>query len=158
MRGECRAEWFDSLIDSMRKPNSQAADVFARAGVTACTDITGFGLAGHLLEMLDASKVSAKLYRKNIRIYEGFDEVVTQGILSSLHKDNAKVDCRVDGTPPLPAWLFDPQTSGGLLGAVKAEEVDEVLRSLHEHGMKAATFIGEVIAPESDQTSLIYLQ
>ena len=41
-----------------------------------------------------------------------FAEVVAQGIVSSLHRDNAKVACRVDGPEPLPAWLFDPQTSG----------------------------------------------
>src|SRR5437764_307512 len=61
MRGACRAAWFEKLIGTMLQANAAAAGIFARHGVAACTDVTGFGLAGHLLEMLDASHVSARL-------------------------------------------------------------------------------------------------
>ena len=124
------------------------AAIFARAGVRACTDITGFGLAGHLLEMLDGSKVSARLAASEIPLYEGFEEVVSRGIVSSLHRDNAKVACRIDGPIPPPHWLFDPQTSGGLLAAVKRESVEHLLAELRQAGLTNAAVIGEVIPAE----------
>ncbi len=118
MRGECRADWFEPLIAGMILSNGPASVIFRDAGVAACTDVTGFGLAGHLLEMLDASRVSARLTTKAVRLYQGFDEVVSKGVVSSLHAGNARAGRRVQGTAA--AWLFDPQTSGGLLAAVSA--------------------------------------
>ena len=59
MRGDCRATWFDELVKFLVTPNRDAGLIFDELGVTGCTDVTGFGLAGHLLEMLDASGLSA---------------------------------------------------------------------------------------------------
>ncbi len=145
MRGECRAAWFTPLIAGMLLSNGPASVVFRDAGVTACTDVTGFGLAGHLLEMLDASGVSARLTTKAVRLYQGFDEVVSQGVVSSLHAGNAHTACRIQGKVAPPAWLFDPQTSGGLLGAVPAEAVAATLEALHRAGCIDAAVIGEVV-------------
>lgn len=150
MRGECRAAWFEPLIASMLRSNGPAAEIFRDAGVTACTDVTGFGLAGHLLEMLDASRVSARLSSGEVQLYQGFNEVVSHGVLSSLHEDNAKRACRVRSNVPPPAWLFDPQTSGGLLGAVPAESVERTLDRLRQSGCAAAAVIGEAVAMEAD--------
>jgi selenide,water dikinase len=147
MRGQCRATWFAQLVDSMLRPNAVAGAVFARAAVLACTDVTGFGMAGHLLEMLDASRLSARLRIDRVPLYEGFAEVVAEGIVSSLHRDNAKMACRVQAAPA-PAWLFDPQTSGGLLAAVRPEAADEIVRQLREDGYPRADVIGEVVAME----------
>jgi selenide,water dikinase len=144
MRGECRAAWFAPLIAAMLLSNGLASEVFRAAGVTACTDVTGFGLAGHLLEMLDASRASARLTTKAVRLYQGFDEVVSRGLVSSLHAGNARAACRIQGTTTPPAWLFDPQTSGGLLGAVPAEAVAETVEMLHRAGYPDAAVIGEV--------------
>jgi selenide, water dikinase len=144
MRGECKAVWFEKLLRSMLLPNKSAAEIFDQAGVTACTDVTGFGLAGHLLEMLDASRVSARLDRKAVPLHEGFAEVVSKGIVSSLHADNAKASCRIHGPLRLAEWLFDPQTSGGLLAAVKPERAGAVLQRLREASCNAAA-IGEII-------------
>jgi selenide, water dikinase len=146
MRGECRAEWFTPLLASMLQSNRSAADVFARSGVIACTDVTGFGLAGHLFEMLDASRVAARLRTDRVPLYAGFEEVVSRGIVSSLHADNAKTGCRVQGAAPLPAWLFDPQTSGGLLAGVPAGSVAETLQLLQESGCAQTAVIGEVFS------------
>ena len=155
MRGQCRAAWFEALIASMLRSNAVAAEVFRAAGVTACTDVTGFGLAGHLLEMLDGSRVSAPLDAKAIHLYAGFEEVVSGGIVSSLHGDNAKLACRVEGASAPPAWLFDPQTSGGLLGAVGAESVARTLEQLAKAGYPDAAVIGEVIPLETDNVPKI---
>jgi selenide,water dikinase len=145
MRGECPAGWFSPLIQTMLLANDRAAAILAQHGVQACTDVTGFGLAGHLLEMLDASHVGARLNPGQVPLCDGFQEIVKRGIVSTLHRDNAKVACRVQGPPSPPAWLFDPQTSGGMLAGVKPAAANEVLRSLVEAGYKDAMIVGEVI-------------
>jgi selenide,water dikinase len=146
MRGQCRSSWFEPLLRGLLIPNKRAADIFAATGVKGCTDITGFGLAGHLLEMLDASQVSAELDPSAIPLYDGFFEVVGQGIVSTLQRDNAKVGSRIVVDGPLPEWLFDPQTSGGLLAAVAPDQAAEVLRRLHDAGLPHARTIGQVVA------------
>jgi selenide,water dikinase len=157
MRGECKAAWFEKLVQSMLLANKAAAEVFDKAAVAACTDVTGFGLAGHLLEMLDASRVSARLDDKAIPLYGGFEDVVSRAIVSSLHRDNAKMACRVQGLTPLPAWLFDPQTSGGLLGAVTPEQVETTLQKLRQAGYPDAAAIGEVVALDAGAAPTIVL-
>jgi selenide,water dikinase len=156
MRGECKAAWFTPLMQSMLNANAAAGKIFAASGVTACTDITGFGLAGHLLEMLDASQVSARLVPDQVPLHAGFNDVTARGIVSTLHGDNAKMSCRVVGTP-LPAWLFDPQTSGGLLGAVRADAVEDVLGQLRAAGCNEAVRIGDVMALDANATPTIVL-
>ena len=91
MQSECKAAWYQPLLEEMLKANKEAASILAECGVTSCTDVTGFGLTGHLLEMLDASSVSAKIETDRVPIYEGFAEVVALGIRSTLFEDNARV-------------------------------------------------------------------
>jgi selenide,water dikinase len=148
MRGECPAGWYESLVESMLRSNRAASAVFASLGVAACTDVTGFGLAGHLLEMLDASRASARLFAERVPVYAGFREVVARGIVSTLHTGNARANCRVTGANKPPAWLFDPQTSGGLLAGVPADRADDAVRLLAEAGCPDAAVIGEVVAGE----------
>jgi selenide,water dikinase len=130
--------------------NGPAALVFARCGVAACTDVTGFGIAGHLFEMLDGSRVSARLFSKDVRTLAGFDEVVAAGIVSTLHEDNSKVSRRIRGPDELPAWLFDPQTSGGLLAGVRPEAVEAVMQGLSQAQLYDAAVIGEVLPLGTD--------
>ena len=156
MRGDCRAEWFEPMVRALLQANAAAGGVFARHGVMACTDVTGFGLAGHLLEMLDASHVSARLDGTRVPLYAGFAEVVGAGIVSSLQRDNAKTACRVTADSA-PAWLFDPQTSGGLLAGVKPDQCAAVLRELQEAGYTDAAVIGEVGAAAKDLGTALHL-
>jgi selenide,water dikinase len=158
MRGECRAAWYDRLVASMLLSNGPASEIFREAGVVACTDVTGFGLAGHLLEMLDASRVSARLSSGDIPVFPGFDEVVRKGIVSSLHDDNARYACRVSGPSRLPAWLFDPQTSGGLLAAVPGVSAPETIERLRRAGCSDAAAVGEVVPVEDRGAPQIFLQ
>jgi selenide,water dikinase len=157
MRGQCKAQWLEQVIQTMLISNGPSAEIFSRSAVTACTDITGFGLAGHLLEMLDASGVSARLFRDKIPLYPGFADVVAGGIVSTLQRDNAKVACRLVGPAPLPEWLFDPQTSGGLLGAVRPDAARRTIEQLVESGAVHATVIGEVVATAKDGTPAIQI-
>ena len=145
MRGECSALHFDEAVEQMLIANKSAAEVFAKFGVRTCTDITGFGLGGHLLEMLDASHVSARLQASAVPVLSGFAAAAERGILSTLHPDNARQARRIHGTESPPDWLFDPQTSGGLLAAVPANLSADVLDELHRQGLGRAAVIGEVL-------------
>ncbi len=145
MRGECSAAHFDEAVEQMLIANKSAAEVFATFGVRACTDVTGFGLAGHLLEMLDASHISARLHMNSIPRLTGFDAATAHGILSTLHPDNARLARRIQNSDSPPAWLFDPQTSGGLLGAVPENASADVIRELQSSGLDHAAVIGTVL-------------
>ncbi len=157
MRGACRGDWFEKLTRTMLLSNGPPAQVLARHGVRACTDVTGFGLAGHLLEMIDGSQVSARLDSNAAPRYAGFAEVVAQGILSSLHRDNAKMGERINNSAPLPAWLFDPQTAGGLLAGIKPGQADVVLAEIRAAGCPEAAYIGEVVALDAGMPPIIHL-
>jgi selenide,water dikinase len=157
MRGECSAGWFSALKHHLLVANARAGAVFARHGVRACTDVTGFGLAGHLLEMLDASGVAARLDPGKVPVHDGFGEVVRRGIVSTLHADNVKTGCRVVSTRTPEAALFDPQTAGGLLAGVRSGVAAEVVRELVAEGYTAATIIGEVVSLAPKQSPFVQL-
>jgi len=153
--GQCEWHAFDSVLHGMRMSNGPAAKIFDEARVRACTDVTGFGLAGHLVEMLDASSVSAKLNPQSIPLYPGFHDLTNgqraEPVLSTLHEENAKHARRI--TPESAnqlAWLYDPQTSGGLLAGVAQEDVDNVLAGLRDAGYSYAVEIGEVLGSENE--------
>lgn len=156
MRGKCKSAWLDGAVRSMLLANDRAAKVFARHGIAGCTDVTGFGLAGHLLEMLDASGAGCRLQTSAVPVLEGFRQVAGSGILSSLHPDNARQEFRVESTVgPIPAWLFDPQTSGGLLAGVPAGRVATVMLDLANEGVEAAAMIGEVTGTMAGMPAIV---
>jgi selenide,water dikinase len=145
MRGRCRSAWLDGATKSMLLANGKASELFARHGVAACTDVTGFGLAGHLLEMLQASGAGCRLFKGSVPVLSGFGESAAAGILSSLQPDNARQAARIESrVGAAPEWLFDPQTSGGLLAGVAPEKAEEVVRELKSAGHEHAAIIGEV--------------
>ena len=151
---ECKAIWFEPLIESMLISNGPARRIFADAGVTACTDVTGLASRA-LAEMLDASKVS-RVCSSTGCLYDGFQDVVDKGIVSTLHRDNAKTACRVISSSP-PAWLFDPQTSGGLIAGVKSDLVERTLNAFALAGCNHVMLIGEIIEMGPSEGPLIEL-
>src|SRR5258707_6639713 len=116
----------------MLNANDRAAAVFARHGVRAVTDVTGFGLAGHLLEMLDASGAAAQLWTDKVPLYPGFADAVREQAFSTLHADNARAGRRVVGD--LHEWLFDPQTGGGLIAGGRPQDRGGVLNRVCRAG------------------------
>ena len=105
----------------------------------AMTDVTGFGLAGHLLSILDASGVAARLTLKSVPILPGAADLAQAGEGSSLLPANRQAMARMSGADgPLTDLLFDPQTAGGLLAAVPATLADQVLDDLRAAGDVAA--------------------
>jgi selenide,water dikinase len=137
MRGLAHAAWLQAAIASMRSTNAIAAALFREFGVTACTDVSGFGLAGHLMEMLRASRVGAVIWPEALSALPGALELAARGVESTLAPQNRRVLplARSGATTPL---LFDPQTSGGLLAGVGADQVDACVAAMHRHGVSAS--------------------
>lgn len=139
MRGEAQGRWISGAIESMLVSNGPAAHVLREHGVRAMTDVTGFGLAGHLLELL--GDLSARVDEEKLPLLEGAREMLEAGIASSLDPANRK---RAEGIEGLSGIWSDPQTSGGLLAAVPTEKAAETTAALREAGCDHAAVIGEV--------------
>lgn len=160
MEGEAQGHWLDGAIASMIQCHGSALDILRNHGTTACTDITGFGLLGHLAEVVQASQVGIRLEIDRLPILPGARQSLQGGWVSSLHGANAQAQCWLDGRSlPLSAvqlgLLCDPQTSGGLLAAVPIAQVQSCLRHLHQAGYESSTAIGLVQFPFQNQPSIL---
>ena len=142
MRGNVRAQWLMAAIDSMCGTNAAAVRVTRAYQPHAGTDITGFGLAGHLLEMLEASELAAVLRIADIPELPGARALAAHGIESTLAPENRKLLGDLAYAPDI-ALLVDPQTSGGLLLGLPAAQAAPCLQALLDAGLNAA-IIGEV--------------
>lgn len=148
MRGEARAVWIQAAVASMIRTNAVAAAILRAHGVVACTDVTGFGLGGHLGEMLRASGLAAALDLASLPALPGARELAAQGIASTLAPANiAALDAPADADLAL---LADPQTSGGLLAGVRDGAACQA--ALRTAGLDA-TVIGQVIPGRPGQIS-----
>jgi selenide,water dikinase len=151
MRRRAKGRWIDSAVESMLLSNQAAAACLLQYGATACTDITGFGLIGHLIEMVQASSnVAVELKLETIPVLEGAQETIQQGIFSSLQPENlraARYISNLDWVSDRSNYhlLFDPQTSGGLLAAIPAEQANACLNSLQTLGYLNSSLIGRVM-------------
>ncbi|MFP4004158.1 MAG: selenide, water dikinase SelD [Alphaproteobacteria bacterium] len=145
MEKRARGEWVIAAYESMLEPQGQASAILAESA-HAMTDVTGFGLAGHLLAMLDAAGVAATLDLEAVPVLEGARELSRQGVRSSLWRSNAAVADRVRGPGDESAdLLFDPQTGGGLLAALPPGAAARALERFVSLGSPAA-IIGEITA------------
>ncbi len=146
MRGKAKGRWVQAALANALVSNAAAAAVLRQAGATACTDVTGFGLAGHLHEMLVASGCAAELDLPAVALLEGAVETIGAGIVSSLHSDNERLGEHISAgdTPPSdPRFqlLFDPQTAGGLLAAVPSADAVACIEALRAAGYTGAAII-----------------
>jgi len=159
MRAKARGPWIMAALESMCTPNSKPAGILRKHGAMACTDVTGFGLVGHLLEMCRGSESLVAVDIEKVPLYEGAQECVAMGITSSLQPANTRLrravanhdDTSVHKHPAYPL-LFDPQTSGGLLAAVPKDKVDSCLKELRSVAAQSA-IIGEVLGPAASGAS-----
>lgn len=126
MAGEAPGADVAAALAEMARPQGVVAQ--ALAGAHAMTDVTGFGLAGHVLSICQASGVAARLRLADLPIYAGAEALAARGVRSSLYPENRKL---AEGLAvpegPRGALLFDPQTSGGLLAAIPAEDAARLL-------------------------------
>jgi selenide, water dikinase len=151
MRGKAKARWVAAAVEHMTVSNGAAAAVLRRHGVHAATDVTGFGLLGHLVETVKASGVDAKLYVEAVPLLDGARETLREGIFSSLQPQNLRLRRAIRNLDeaarhPLFPMLFDPQTAGGLLASVPAREAEACVVDLRISGYPQAAIVGEVVA------------
>ena len=144
-------EVIDGAVSIMSTLNRAASEVMVQVGVNACTDVTGFGLMGHLSSMMRASGTTAKLQLSRIPMIPGAWELVEQGIAPggthrNLQAANQVVEWHEEVSEPARLLLCDAQTSGGLLISVPAERTSLLMKELEAAGAVGAAVIGEVLA------------
>jgi selenide,water dikinase len=150
-RHAAKGRWVDAALRSMVVSNQAGARILHEHGATACTDLTGFGLLGHLVEMTRPSGVDAELRLGALPLLDGAEDCVKAGIVSSLQPANVRLrralrnaEAFVDD--PRYPLLFDPQTAGGLLASVPAERAADCVRALQAAGYPHTTAIGRICA------------
>ena len=150
---------YQEMVTSMSELNKTAAETMLDFPVSACTDVTGFGLLGHLLEMLKASGMSAELNSYTVPILAGVRKHLSSGIYPGGSQQN------LDFTQPFIEWdrkvslemkqcLADAQTSGGLLISVPETHAEKLLAKLRKNGCSRAEVIG-TIRSKSDKAMYI---
>jgi selenide,water dikinase len=146
-RGLVSSRIVEEAIATMVQSAASAASCLLSHRATACTDVTGFGLLGHLLEMLRASGADAVLDPAAIPALEAALPLLGRGITSSLHADNVAAMAALGAaaqTHPVAPLLIDPQTAGGLLAGIPALCAADCAAQLRELGYRAA-LIGRVV-------------
>ena len=155
MQAACRAAWWTPLVETMLLSNQHAAAVASEIGVSSATDVTGFGLAAHLLEMLKSSDLTAKVSLAALPLLPGTTELLEDGFESTLAPSNRESCCGLHIEPELrekstTKILFDPQTSGGLLLAVPENRLEQLLSDCGTQ----ATVIGSIVEDEGEGKDL----
>lgn len=150
MQLKAKGRWIEEAIATMLQSNQEAAITFRHHRATACTDVTGFGLLGHLLEMVRPSGVAVELELDAIPVLSGVPEITQQAIVSSLYPQNVQAAASIENQAkvsqhPLFPILFDPQTSGGLLASVPTSTATTCLQQLKTLGYRQSAIIGRVI-------------
>ena len=167
-KGQAEQSWINAAVVSMTTLNKTAAEIVANAhvgtaapgctaerssasfSVHAMTDITGFGLIGHAREMALASDVSLRFHAREIALLPGAIECVRSGYIpGGLNNNREFAECVVSYEEPIEdaikALLFDPQTAGGLLISVAADDSERLITALKSAQVPAAQ-IGEVVS------------
>jgi selenide,water dikinase len=147
-------------IEIMTELNRKAAEVMKGFKVHACTDVTGFGLLGHLCEMLGQGEIGIQISLDAIPILPKAEEYAVMGLVpGGAHRNRefyaSKVEGAKDCRPSLLDVLYDPQTSGGLLIAVAGEDREGIMRLLEEADVKDACIIAEVVAKPTGHLVLV---
>jgi selenide,water dikinase len=150
MRRRAKGRWVDAAIQTMLLSNQAAAECLQDFSVSACTDVTGFGLLGHLIEMTRSAGVDAELSIDDIPILAGAAETVAAGILSSLQPQNLRLrravrDLESAARHPRYPLLFDPQTAGGLLAGVPGARAEACIQALKACGYPETALVGRVL-------------
>ena len=150
-RHAAKGRWIAAALQSMVQSNQQGAAILRTHGATACTDLTGFGLLGHLVEMTRPSGVDAELNMSTLPLLDGAVDCVKAGIVSSLQPANVRLRRALRNadefvSDPRYPLLFDPQTAGGLLASVPAAQAAACVQALTAAGYAHTAIIGRITA------------
>lgn len=146
-RHAAKGRWIAAALQSMEQSNQVGAHILHQHSATACTDLTGFGLLGHLVEMTRPSGVDAELNLSNLPLLDGAVDCVQAGIVSSLQPANVRLRRALRNAEefindPRYPLLFDPQTAGGLLASVPAAQAAACVQALKAAGYSHTAIIG----------------
>lgn len=141
----------DAVLASMKRLNRDACEVFQKFEIHACTDVTGFGLGGHATEMAVASDKTIVIDTECLPMLPGVEEYASMGLIPGGAYRNREFAGKYGVKSDAVLWredlVFDPQTSGGLLAAVREEDVKEIMKQLEAAGLEAGV-IGEVVGKQ----------
>lgn len=160
MQSKMRGEYYLPLLETMLKSNQIALKLAKTDGVSAMTDVTGFGFAGHLLEMLSASGIAAQVELEKLTTISGAVELVDEGIESTLAPENRWREPMIKSSSNVSndaryKLMFDPQTCGGLLLGVSPTQESKVLQLLRTEGFDKAATIGTVVAADESGIEIV---
>ena len=139
------------ILPSLAALNDKAIEIALQFDLHACTDITGFGILGHLLEVAHGADARVVVNHKNLPFYPFALDMYKKGETTGSNKANREMvakhvlDMQITLSKHEDELLYDPQTSGGLLLSVPKGQADEMLSKLHQNGVQAAICIGEVL-------------
>ena len=153
-KGKLTDAGYEAMISTTTLLNRAGTDLASLPGVHAMTDVTGFGLLGHLLEICRGSKLSARLSLSNIPFLDNVHALAEAGVITGASDRNwASYGDHVRFASDLPAavrpLLCDPQTSGGLLVSCAPDSVPAVLDIFNRHGADRAAKVGDMVAGPS---------
>jgi selenide,water dikinase len=159
-RGLLPPEKLRRVAEQMAVLNKVACETMMEFDARACTDITGFGLAGHALGMARASRLAIRLYSDRIPVYPDTRNLLEKGVTTGATAGNAAnaaghLYFAGDVAEPERQLFFDPQTSGGLLIAMRRGDADALVRRLRDRGVGAASIVGECVASDDPQLQII---
>ncbi len=150
----------EAILPQIADLNRVAIEVALNYNVHGCTDITGFGIIGHALELARGSSVKINLSYDQLAFYPNAREMYSKGETTGSNKANRILaegywESRIKLSAPEEDLLFDPQTSGGLLIAVADTQAEDMLTSLQNAGVAAAVRVGEVVAAEAPYLQVV---
>lgn len=154
--GMVSTELTDNVTRLMASLNRDAAGVMASFDVSACTDVTGFGLIGHLAEMVSGSGLDARIFSEQVPIIKEALEFAAMGLIpAGAYKNRQFRESMINFSDTversLQDVLVDPQTSGGLLISVKESQANELVSALKNEGVSEAAVIGEIPNEEKSE-------
>jgi len=141
----------DKVTRLMATLNRDAAGIMSKYRISACTDVTGFGLLGHLAEMIDGSGVNARIFSGRVPLIAEALEFAALGLIpAGAYKNRdfreSMIDFAETVTRSRQDVLVDPQTSGGLLISVSVQQADTLVLALKDAGIEDAAQIGEILS------------
>jgi len=150
----------DTMIEVASTLNDKASQIMQKYETHACTDVTGFGLGGHLLEMARASRVEIAIHTERVPIMPEAKEYALMGLIpagsyATKHFCEQSVEIKPEVETLFTDLIFDPQTSGGLVISIARDQADACVRELKDKGVKSAAIIAEVTGPHPKGKLLI---
>lgn len=139
------------VLPTVAELNGPAMEIALKYNVHACTDITGFGIIGHMLEMASGSKTRFQIQYASLPVYPAVHDMYQAGVTTASTRKNReafqeRIELQAVLTGPQQELLYDPQTSGGLLLSIPAGHVDDFLREFNSSRAFQAVKVGEVIS------------